>query len=46
VSLDEQRRRLRGIPFWWRLIDCSFGILGAVPLWLARRLVKKLTGNK
>lgn len=23
---------LRGIPFYWRLIDCSFGLLGAVPL--------------
>ena len=33
---------LRGIPFWWRLIDCSFGLLGAVPLWLARRWVKKV----
>ena len=22
----------RGIPFWWQLIDCSFGILGLVPL--------------
>jgi len=22
----------RGIPFWWRLIDCSFGIIGLVPL--------------
>jgi len=33
---------LRGIPLWWRLIDCSFGILGAGPLWLARRLVKKV----
>ena len=22
----------RGIPFWWRLIDCSFGILGLIPL--------------
>jgi hypothetical protein len=28
---------LRGIPFWWRLIDCSFGVFGAVPLWLCRR---------
>jgi hypothetical protein len=28
---------LRGIPWWWRLIDCCFGILGAVPVWLARR---------
>ena len=28
---------LRGIPFGWRLIDCSFGLLGAIPLYLARR---------
>ena len=34
---------LRGIPFWWRLLDCSFGVIGAVPLWLARRLVQRLT---
>jgi len=23
---------LRGIPFYWRLIDCSFGVIGAIPL--------------
>ena len=28
---------LRGIPFWWRLIDCSFGILGFIPLWFCRK---------
>ncbi len=28
---------LRGIPFFWRLIDCSFGVVGIVPLWLCRR---------
>jgi hypothetical protein len=28
---------LRGIPLWWRLIDCSFGIFGAIPLWLCRK---------
>ena len=22
----------RGIPFWWRLIDCSFGFIGLIPL--------------
>jgi len=27
---------LRGIPLYWRLIDCSFGLLGAIPLLLAR----------
>lgn len=28
---------IRGIPLWWRLIDCSFGVFGFVPLWLCRR---------
>lgn len=28
---------IRGIPFYWRLIDCSFGVFGAMPLWFARR---------
>jgi len=22
----------RGIPFWWRLVDCSFGLIGLLPL--------------
>jgi hypothetical protein len=25
---------MRGIPFYWRLIDCSFGVFGFVPLWI------------
>jgi len=33
---------LRGIPFFWRLIDCSFGVVGIVPLWLCRRDVDEL----
>ena len=32
----------RGIPFWWRLIDCSFGVCGFIPLWLCRRWAKEL----
>src|SRR5882757_6025565 len=28
---------LRGIPIWWRLIDCSFGVFGFIPLWFCRR---------
>ncbi|MGE0489571.1 MAG: hypothetical protein AB7S38_10195 [Vulcanimicrobiota bacterium] len=28
---------LRGIPWFWRLIDCCFGMLAFPPLWLARR---------
>jgi hypothetical protein len=30
---------IRGIPLWWRLIDCSFGILGSIPLLLCRRSI-------
>ena len=30
------------IPFWWRLIDCSFGVVGIIPVWLCRRWVDKL----
>jgi hypothetical protein len=33
---------LRGIPLFWRLIDCSFGIGGFIPLWLARREILRL----
>jgi len=32
----------RGIPMFWRLIDCSFGVVGIVPLWLARRYTQRL----
>ena len=31
---------LRGIPLAWRIIDMSFGILGIIPLWLARRTIQ------
>ncbi len=33
---------VRGIPFYWRLIDCSFGILGAVPLLYCLRLTRRI----
>ena len=32
----------RGIPMFWRLIDCSFGVVGIAPLWLARRYARRL----
>ena len=32
----------RGIPLGWQLIDCSFGVLGATPLWLCRRWTAEL----
>jgi hypothetical protein len=31
---------LRGIPVYWRLIDCSFGVFGAVPLLYGLRLTR------
>ena len=37
---------VRGIPFWWRLIDCSFGIFGFVPLWFCRIWSKELEERK
>lgn len=33
---------IRGIPFFWTLIDCSFGILGALPLFYCLSLTKKM----
>jgi hypothetical protein len=31
---------IRQIPIFWRLIDCSFGIIGIVPLGIARHIIK------
>jgi hypothetical protein len=33
---------IREIPFYWQLIDCSFGVLGIIPLYLLHIWVKKL----
>jgi hypothetical protein len=33
---------IRGIPVGWRLIDCSFGVFGSIPLLLCRRLIAGL----
>lgn len=35
----------RGIPFLWRVIDCSFGAFGFWPLWYARRLTLKVDAD-
>ena len=37
---------LRGIPFYWRLIDCSFGVFGAIPLWYALSCIRKLNASR
>ncbi len=31
---------IRGIPLYWRLIDCSFGVLGAIPLFYCLHLTR------
>lgn len=36
---------IRSIPFYWRLIDCSFGVFGILPLLYCLRLLKYLNGN-
>lgn len=33
---------IRGIPIGWRLIDCSFGILGFIPLYICYTKTKQL----
>ncbi|AKN70093.1 membrane protein [Streptomyces sp. PBH53] len=33
---------VRGIPFWWSVIDMSFGVFGAVPLYVVRKKIKRL----
>jgi len=33
---------IRGIPFFWQLVDCSFGVFGIIPLWLCRRDILRL----
>ncbi len=33
---------IRGIPFYWQIIDCSFGVFGALPLLYCLMLTRKL----
>ena len=33
---------IRGIPFWWSVIDCSFGVLCVPPLVFALRKIRLL----
>jgi hypothetical protein len=34
--------QIRGIPLPWRLIDCSFGVFGALPLLICGRSIHAL----
>lgn len=33
---------IRGIPFWWTVIDMSFGVIGVIPLYVVRKKIKRL----
>jgi hypothetical protein len=33
---------VRGIPLGWRFIDCSFGVVGCIPLLICRRHIRAL----
>ncbi|MGW3951977.1 hypothetical protein ACWEKM_13770 [Streptomyces sp. NPDC004752] len=33
---------IRGIPFWWSVIDMCFGVFGVVPLYVVRKKIKQL----
>lgn len=33
---------VRGVPLRWRLIDCSFGVFGSIPLLICRRSIHAL----
>lgn len=35
----------RGIPLWWRLIDCSFGIIGLLPLGICLRKINAIESS-
>lgn len=37
---------IREIPFFHQLIDCSFGVIGFIPLFICRRLIKQLGNMK
>ncbi len=37
---------IRHIPLFWRLIDCSFGVLGLVPLLICYRKIRRLEASR
>ena len=37
---------VRGIPVWWRLIDCSFGVIGIIPLVYCLRLLPAIRAQE
>ena len=36
---------IRGIPFYWQMIDCSFGVFGFIPLYICNNKIRQLEMN-
>ncbi|MEJ1972581.1 MAG: hypothetical protein WDM96_09020 [Lacunisphaera sp.] len=36
--------QVRGIPLYWRLVDSSFGVIGALPLLYCLKLTRRMRG--
>lgn len=37
---------IRGIPFYWQLIDCSFGFFGGLLLWICRIKIRQIEKSR
>lgn len=37
---------IRNIPMFHILIDCSFGVIGIIPLWICRKWIKQLEADR
>lgn len=37
---------IRGIPFYWQLLDCSFGLLGFILLYICYKKIVRLEKNQ
>lgn len=37
---------IRHIPLYHILIDCSFGVIGIIPLWICRKWIKQLAADR
>lgn len=36
---------IREIPIFWRIIDCSFGVIGIIPLLIVEKYIKRLVNR-
>ena len=39
------RGPIRGTPIHWQLIDCSFGVIGTLPLWYCLQLSRSMASE-